>query len=78
VTRRRALLAFFAQHTAIETRCEALQRPGPLQQTFPSLEESLDGVSPKETSSVIRRSLMDPQLYLRLSAGRTDLELMEG
>jgi phosphatidylglycerophosphate synthase len=69
--------AFFVQYTAIETRYEALQRLSHLQQTFPSLEESLDAASSKTTSTVIRRSLMDPQLYLRLSAGRIYLKLVK-
>jgi hypothetical protein len=69
--------AFFIQYTAIETRFEALQRLNHLLQTFPALEESLDAVSSKKTSTVIRRSLMDPQLYLRLSAGRIYLGLVQ-
>ena len=69
--------AFFVQYTAIETRYEALQRLNHLLQTFPSLEESLDAVSSKKTSTAIRRSLMDPQLYLRLSAGRIYLKLVK-
>ena len=69
--------AFFVQYTAIETRYEALQRLNHLLQTFPSLEKSLDVVSSKKTSTAIRRSLMDPQLYLRLSAGRIYLKLVK-
>ena len=69
--------AFFVQYTAIETRYEALQRLSHLQQSFPLLKESLDGVSSKKTLTVIRRSLMDPQLYLRLSAGRIYLKLVK-
>jgi len=69
--------AFFVQYTAVETRYEALQRLRHLLQSFPSLEESLEAPSSKETSTVIRRSLMDPQLYLRLSAGRIYLKLVK-
>jgi phosphatidylglycerophosphate synthase len=70
--------AFFVQHRAIETRYEALQRLSHLQQSFPSLKESLDEASSEQASRAIRRSLMDPQLYLRLSAGRIYLKLVEG
>ena len=69
--------AFFIQYTAIETRFEALQRLNHLLQTFPALEKYLDAVSSRKTSTVIRRSLMDPQLYLRLSAGRIYLGLVQ-
>ena len=69
--------AFFVQYTAVETRYEALQRLRHLLQSFPSVEKSLNEFSSRETSNVIRRSLMDPQLYLRLSAGRIYLTLVK-
>jgi phosphatidylglycerophosphate synthase len=69
--------AFFVHYTAVETRYEALQRLRHLLQSFPSLEKSLNESSSRATSAAIRRSLMDPQLYLRLSAGRIYLKLVK-